>query len=70
MFNRNNVLAAFRKIFPHKEFVEDTSGLKLCKEWTIQGRTKAEECLKDLGRQGFVPFDESMRGVAEGIEQR
>ncbi|KAH7084154.1 NAD dependent epimerase/dehydratase [Paraphoma chrysanthemicola] len=65
--NVNDILAAFRKLFPHKEFSQDVPGLRKSK-WTIEGRAKAEKLLRDLGRPGFVSFDESMRQTAEGLD--
>lgn len=67
-FHGNDVLAVLRREFPHKEFAADVPGLLPGKEWAVPGIKKAEAYLKDLGRPGFVPFDECIREVAENVQ--
>lgn len=58
-FNWNNILAAFRKLFPNKKFRDDEPGL-----WddlsTVEPAKRAEGLLRDMGRPGFTELEESL----------
>ena len=58
-FNWNNILAAFRKLFPHQTFRDDEPGL-----WddlsTVEPAKRAEGLLREMGRPGFTGLEESL----------
>lgn len=59
-FNWNKVLQSLRRSFPDREFAEDVPGLydDLA---VIEPAARAEALLKDMGRDGFLSLDESLR---------
>lgn len=65
-FNWNTVLQALRKLYPEREFVPDREGLghDLSR---IHGRERAEQILKDMGRPGWKPLEESLKENLEDL---
>lgn len=64
-YNWNNVLGAFRELFPGRKFIDDVPGL-----WddltTCEPAKRAEALLVDMGRPGFTPLAQSLRETFEG----
>ena len=65
-YNNNDILAAFRELFPDREFVDvgDDHGEDLT---TYKGKERAEELLKEAGRLGFKSFKDCLREFGESI---
>ena len=59
-FNWNVVLAAFRRMYPERKFIDDADGL-----WddlaVVEPVKRAELLLKEMGQPGFTSLEESLK---------
>lgn len=64
-FNYDAILDICRKANPGRNFISNFQG-----EWdlaVIEPQARAEQLLRDLGRQGFTPLEESVRLTIEAL---
>lgn len=64
--NLNTTLALFRRLYPHRQFMEDdpTEG----ENWAVhQENTRAEELLRWMGKDGWTSMEESFKEVSDSL---
>ncbi|EEU37671.1 uncharacterized protein NECHADRAFT_53386 [Fusarium vanettenii 77-13-4] len=66
-FNWDEVLEVLRKTEPSKTFPENFSGGRDANEY--EGRAKAEQLLRDLGRPGWTTLEETIVATVEGLRE-
>lgn len=65
-FNWNDVLEILRKVYPERQWPENIpdEGKDLS---TIERRERSVELLKELGKDGFIPLEESVKASAAQV---
>ncbi|KAH0423424.1 aldehyde reductase [Colletotrichum camelliae] len=66
-FNWDLILEIFRKNEPGKKFPENFSGE--LSQHPVEARDKAEQLLRELGRPGWTPLEESILETVKGIQE-